>query len=131
MALVDAELNLVFVDVGTNGRMSDGGVWAKCAPKAALEINDLHVPPATNLPGANVKFPYVIVADDAFPLSQNIMKPYPGKGVGDRQRIFNYPEPGGWGCFWGVGSKVSSLRETNFHFRFKCSTHRYGYLCVA
>ncbi|KAG8175614.1 hypothetical protein JTE90_019426 [Oedothorax gibbosus] len=51
MALVDVELNFVFVDVGTNGRMSDGGVWAKYALKAALEINDLNAPPATNLPG--------------------------------------------------------------------------------
>ncbi|CAB1340548.1 unnamed protein product [Coregonus sp. 'balchen'] len=29
MSLVDADLKLVYVDVGTNGRVSDDGVWNK------------------------------------------------------------------------------------------------------
>lgn len=34
--------------------------------------------------------PYVIVADDAFALKPNILKPYPGKFLAAAQRIFNY-----------------------------------------
>jgi hypothetical protein len=30
-----------------------------------------------NLPGRNKFVPYVFIADDAFPLKENIMKPYP------------------------------------------------------
>lgn len=90
MALVDAQLNFLYVDAGTNGKMSDGGVWAKCGFKEALESRRLNIPPPTNLPASNIQFPYVIVADDAFPLCSYMMKPYPGQEIGQAQRIFNY-----------------------------------------
>ncbi|KAG8171733.1 hypothetical protein JTE90_019972, partial [Oedothorax gibbosus] len=90
LALVDAKLKFTFVDVGTNGRISDGGVWDKCALKAALSHNNLQKPNATVLPGTRVKVPSVIVADDAFPLTTTIMKPYPGRGMSHEERIFNY-----------------------------------------
>ncbi|XP_055927181.1 uncharacterized protein LOC129958609 [Argiope bruennichi] len=90
MALVDANLKFLFVDVGTNGRISDGGVWGKCKLKSALDKNTLNILVANTLPLTNTKVPYVIVADDAFPLSFNLMKPYPGRGLNEEERIFNY-----------------------------------------
>ena len=36
------------------------------------------------------KGPFVIVADDAFPLGANIMKPYPLRNQPEAMRIFNY-----------------------------------------
>ncbi|GBN27803.1 Protein ALP1-like, partial [Araneus ventricosus] len=90
MALVDANLRFIFVDIGTNGRISDGGVWGKCKLKLALDRNTVNIPEADNLPLTTTKVPYVIVADDAFPLSLNLMKPYPGRGLNDEERIFNY-----------------------------------------
>ena len=39
LALVDANLKFLFVDVGTNGRISDGGVWGKSQLKKAIVIN--------------------------------------------------------------------------------------------
>jgi len=33
MALVNSKYEFVYVDVGTNGRVSDGGVWNKCKLK--------------------------------------------------------------------------------------------------
>jgi len=36
------------------------------------------LPPDQPLPSKTLPIPYVIIADDAFALSQNIMKPYPG-----------------------------------------------------
>ncbi|GBO32017.1 hypothetical protein AVEN_264592-1, partial [Araneus ventricosus] len=90
MVLVDANLRFIFVDIGTNGRISDGGVWGKCKLKLALDRNTVNIPEADNLPLTTTKVPYVIVADDAFPLSINLMKPYPGRGLNDEERIFNY-----------------------------------------
>ena len=38
----------------------------------------------------NLAFPYVIIADDAFPLMQYILKPYSQTGLTRKRRIFNY-----------------------------------------
>jgi len=44
-----------------------------------------HVP----LPGKNKKLPYVFLGDEAFPLTQNIIKPYSGPHPpGSKQKIF-------------------------------------------
>lgn len=90
LALVDANLRFIYVDAGTNGRCSDGGVWAKSDLKKCLDTNALHIPEASYLPGTNIKVPYVIVADDAFPLTPNIMKPFSGRNLSEKQVIFNY-----------------------------------------
>lgn len=42
MALADADLKFIYIDVGTNGRVSDGGVWAKCGLSRALEDKTEH-----------------------------------------------------------------------------------------
>ncbi|GFV81026.1 protein ALP1-like [Trichonephila clavipes] len=68
LALVDANLKILYVDVGTNGRVSDGGVWGKSKLWQAITNGDVNIPEAAALPGSASKLPFVIVADDAFPL---------------------------------------------------------------
>lgn len=41
------------------------------------------------MPGQTVKSPYVIVAEDAFALSNRIMKPFPSRGLLHEQKMFN------------------------------------------
>lgn len=90
-AVVDANYNFIYANVGCQGRISDGGVFSETNFKKCLQENTLHLPPPVELPGRNITTPFVFVADDAFPLSKNIMKPYPGAQVkGSNQRIFNY-----------------------------------------
>jgi len=38
----------------------------------------------------NARFPYIFVADEAFPLSKNLMRPFPGRGLTHRKTVFNY-----------------------------------------
>lgn len=47
LALVDADYKFTFVDVGSNGRISDGGVLRESYLQAALDTNSLGIPPAT------------------------------------------------------------------------------------
>ena len=90
LALVDADYKFIYVDIGTNGRVSDGGVLKQSTLGKALENSELSIPQPSPLQRYGVPMPYVIVADDAFPLKENIMKPYSLAGLTKEQRIFNY-----------------------------------------
>lgn len=51
----------------------------------------MHLPSPSILPGRTEATPIVFIGDDAFPLSTNVMKPFPGSfDKGSKQRIFNY-----------------------------------------
>ncbi|KAL4103917.1 hypothetical protein QTP88_019234 [Uroleucon formosanum] len=89
MAVVDADYNFLYADVGCQGRISDGGVFRSTSFFKQLEEQKLEIPPAEKLIGREKAVPYVFVADEAFPLKENI--PYPGSHEnGSAKRIFNY-----------------------------------------
>eukprot|EP00102_Acyrthosiphon_pisum_P012012 XP_008180991.1 PREDICTED: uncharacterized protein LOC103308758 [Acyrthosiphon pisum] len=91
MALVDANYNFLYADIGCQGRISDGGVFRNTTLFKKIENNLLLLPADQPLPTKTLPMPYVIVADDAFALSTNIMKPYPGPyAKGSVERVFNY-----------------------------------------
>lgn len=90
LALVDADYKFSFVDVGSNGRISDGGVLRESCLQAALDDNSLGIPPGNCFPERNTRVPYVIVADEVFLLKENLMKPFPAKSIDDASRVFNY-----------------------------------------
>ena len=90
LALVDANYRFLYVDVGAPGRAGDAGVFASSSLKQALERNTLNLPPAKTIEGIPCPVNYHIVGDDAFPLSKNIMKPYPQRNLDRAKRIFNY-----------------------------------------
>ncbi|XP_018307859.1 putative nuclease HARBI1 isoform X2 [Mycetomoellerius zeteki] len=92
LALVNAHYQFIYVNVGVNGRVSDGGVFRES--DLAKYINDsqnpLNVPTDKPLPGMNQPIPFVILADAAFPLQNHILKPYPSRNLSHDERIFNY-----------------------------------------
>ncbi|XP_064626593.1 putative nuclease HARBI1 [Lineus longissimus] len=90
LAVVDANYKFTYVDVGCNGRVSDGGVYRESSLNAALETNTVGLPPSRPLPMRQQDVPFVMVGDEAFPLKENVMKPFPGGGLTDERRIFNY-----------------------------------------
>uniref|UniRef100_A0A915D665 DDE Tnp4 domain-containing protein n=1 Tax=Ditylenchus dipsaci TaxID=166011 RepID=A0A915D665_9BILA len=83
-------LHYNYKDVGNYGKDSDGGIFGKCSFKEALDRKVLNLPEAKNLPGTDVFTPAFIVRDAAFPLRDNIMRPFPGNELDYGKRIFNY-----------------------------------------
>ena len=94
MALADAKYKFIYIDVGSPGRNSDGGIFANCKLAKGMRDGTLNIPNDDVLPQDNVNgpMPYVLVVDEAFPLMNNLMRPYPvGKRqVEENQLIFNY-----------------------------------------
>lgn len=90
LAIVDAHGQFMYVDIGTNGRISDGGVYGNSTFATALANDSLNLPNAHPLPESQTPTPYVLVADQAFALSKNLMKPYARVGLTDEQKVFNY-----------------------------------------
>jgi len=89
LAVVDAQLRFIFIDVGTNGRASDRGIWNKSDIRKYVENNAL---PEAPLPSSDIMFPFVIVGDEGFTLSKQVMIPYPKDSLPNRKdrKIFNY-----------------------------------------
>lgn len=92
MAIVDATYRYIMIDVGAYGGNSDGRVFANCAFGKSWLTNDesLDLPESHPLPPIDTLMPLVLVADEAFPLKENILRPFPGKNLPERERIFNY-----------------------------------------
>ncbi len=78
-ALVDADYNFIYTNIGTNGREHDAGIFRKSSLYEGLESGFIKLPPD-----------HVILGDSAFPLKTYLMKPYSQKKTRGRTTIFNY-----------------------------------------
>ena len=93
MAIAAPDYRFSYVDIGGYGRQADGGTWKASKMGRALELGELAIPPPQNPPGATAPLPHVFVADAAFPLKPNLMRPYPGQKKATTpkvERIYNY-----------------------------------------
>ncbi|XP_072161378.1 uncharacterized protein [Bemisia tabaci] len=89
-ALVDADFNFMYVDIGSEGRISDGGVYNHSKLRGKIRDGSLNFPADSALPGRTKYVPYVFLTDDAFALTPRTMKPYVGvHKLGSKQRRFN------------------------------------------
>jgi hypothetical protein len=90
-AVADAHYRFTLVDIGAEGSSSDAGVFSRSEFGKAILSGTLELPPSKPMPDDNM-LPSVFVADEAFPLHINIMRPFPGgKTELDREkRAFNY-----------------------------------------
>lgn len=91
LAMVDANMKILYVDVGAKGRFSDGGIFATSFISSRLK-DSTRLPEDQPLFEGGKPMPFVAVADAAFPLQRHLMRPYPGKQAqADRKkRIYNY-----------------------------------------
>ena len=95
LALVDHQYRFTFVDIGAYGSNSDGNVFSISKFGQKILKRKLNIPPPKQLPNYNFEgpMPHVIVADEAFPLNEHIMRPYPRyreASIPKAQAVFNY-----------------------------------------
>ena len=90
MAVVDANLEFIYTDVGQYVRHADGGIWRECSLNANMNAKTAHLPKPAALPGKQILSPYVFIGDGAFPLTENLHCPYCRREMDECQMIFNY-----------------------------------------
>ncbi|XP_011337184.2 protein ANTAGONIST OF LIKE HETEROCHROMATIN PROTEIN 1-like isoform X2 [Ooceraea biroi] len=92
LAVCDYQYKFTIVDCGAAyGSASDGGIFAQSEFGKCLNSNDLNIPVENcKLLLSDIEMPYYFVADEAFPLSKQIMRPYPGQCLNEKKSIFNY-----------------------------------------
>ncbi|KAL4136381.1 hypothetical protein QTP88_007929 [Uroleucon formosanum] len=82
----------MYVDLGCQGRISDGGVFKNTKLYKKLENHTLNIPNpcALQIPYV-VRVPYMILGDKAFALNDYTMTPFAGNpDSGSPERVFNY-----------------------------------------
>lgn len=91
MAMCDASYKFIFIDVGAYGKSSDSTVFKESVFFNRLQNGSLNIPPPQNsFTGLDEPMPFAIVADEGFGLSTNILRPYAGKCLTVKKRVFNY-----------------------------------------
>ena len=94
LALVDANYHFIYVDIGEYGSNSDGNVFKFLNFGKKYMSGVLNTPAPKTLPnlGNEGPMPHVIVADEAFPLRHDLMRPYPryDTSIPKDEAIFNY-----------------------------------------
>lgn len=91
LAACDDQYKFTIVDCGAYGSESDGGIFAKSDFGKCLNSDKLNIPiENSKLPLSDIEMSHYFVADEAFPLSRRIMRPYHGHFLNEKKSIFNY-----------------------------------------
>ena len=91
LAIVDAKYQFLMCDFGTNGRVSDGGVLQNTKFFEKLQNKHLRIPTEENVRNTTRSLPYVFVADDAFPLRVDMLKPFRQADlICQNRKVYNY-----------------------------------------
>lgn len=89
-AVVAADYKFIYVDVGKNGRVSDGGIFANSLIYHSQGENNLIIPLARGLTKDEIGIPYALIGDTAFfEIIPNLMQPYQNLDLDDTRKIFN------------------------------------------
>uniref|UniRef100_A0A8C5PDD9 DDE Tnp4 domain-containing protein n=1 Tax=Leptobrachium leishanense TaxID=445787 RepID=A0A8C5PDD9_9ANUR len=86
----DANYCFMYIDIGSYGSSSDAAVFAHSEFGQMLQREELDLPANTTLPGTADPMPFVFVGDEAFALTEHLMRPYSNCGLSVEKRVFNY-----------------------------------------
>lgn len=84
VALVDSSYKFLHVNLESGGVSSDDGLL-----QDPLQSRLSNIPPPAPLPASHQPAPYCVVAGEAFPFEEYILRPYPDSVSSEEQRSFN------------------------------------------
>ncbi|XP_024886649.1 protein ALP1-like [Temnothorax curvispinosus] len=91
LAITDANGLFTVVDIGAEGRRSHGGIFMHSDLGISLNNNEVSLPPSRQLEENGPNLPYVLVGDEAFALTNYMMRPYSRRNDLDlSEKVYNY-----------------------------------------
>uniref|UniRef100_A0A8C5LX18 DDE Tnp4 domain-containing protein n=1 Tax=Leptobrachium leishanense TaxID=445787 RepID=A0A8C5LX18_9ANUR len=90
LAVADANYRFTYVEIGSYGKDSDSTIFQNSTLWQQIRSNCLNIPKPKILPGTDIAVPFAFVGDEAFALSTNLLRPYGGRHLSEKKRIFNY-----------------------------------------
>jgi len=82
LAICDANYCFTYVDIGDFGKNNDASIYNNSRFNKKLQAGTLNIPELHIYPEKNdCKMPFVLVGDEAFALSNAMMRPYGGKDL--------------------------------------------------
>ncbi|CAH1981900.1 unnamed protein product [Acanthoscelides obtectus] len=91
MAVADSNYRFIYVDVGAYGSECDSSIFKESSLWKSIQKKSLELPSAKPLPGSEApNVPYFLIGDESFGLNINLLRPFGGKELSQKKRIFNY-----------------------------------------
>jgi hypothetical protein len=92
LALVDANNKFLVVDIGSYGKEGDAEIFPKSNLGKSISTGEFKFPEPKCLPNTDVVLPQVFVGDEAFKLTETMMRPYPRNQskLNPKKAISNY-----------------------------------------
>ncbi|XP_050065232.1 uncharacterized protein LOC126554189, partial [Aphis gossypii] len=89
--IVDAKYRFIMINVGGYGKDNDSGILCNTNFHQRLENGTLKLPIERKLNNSDILAPYVFVGDEAFPLRNYLMRPFPRKQAQETKKsYYNY-----------------------------------------
>ncbi|XP_066914218.1 putative nuclease HARBI1 [Clytia hemisphaerica] len=99
MAVCDANYCFTLVDLGQYGSNNDSGVLSSSLMGEMFDGAEMNLPDPSKIhPSSEENVPYFLLGDEIFPLKSWLMRPYPGAGASEEERIYNYRHSRGRRC---------------------------------
>ena len=89
--MADSDYKFTYIHIGAYGKECNLSVFQETSFFKLLIRNELHIPPSGPLFTYDTEnFPVAFVGNEVFLLSENLMRPYAGHNLSEKQRTFNY-----------------------------------------
>lgn len=90
LAVCDVNFVFTFIDVGSYGKASDSTVYKESELFKKIQHQTLHIPPPKPISSTSNSINYSFVGDEAFGLSEHMLRPFSGKHLNFEKKVFNY-----------------------------------------
>lgn len=134
MAVADASYRFLMIDVGGYGKDSDGGVMVNSKFYQRIENGSLKLPNEIKLPNSNVLAPFVFIGDEAFPLRNYLMRPFPRKHCQENEKqYYNYRHARARmtiECAFGIASSKFRILLKSIETKVENADHIVKAICI-